>query len=128
VTNLTKAIADGGDIPALAEALRARDGRLRQITLQLTKPMVRQDREVLKAALELRSGQWREVLRSQHIAQARLVLQQLVDLPITIHNEPKPKWIAGVGRNGLAVGLICNVASPTGTANSCTLVFTGIAA
>jgi len=26
----------------------------------------------------------------------RLVLQHLVDLPIRIHNEPKPKWIARV--------------------------------
>jgi site-specific DNA recombinase len=113
VTNLTKAIAAGGDIPALAEALRARDSRLRQIAGLLAKPMARPDRDVLKAALELRSGQWREVLRSQHIAQARMVLQHLVDLPIRIHNQPKPKWIAGVRRNGLAVGLIQNLASPT---------------
>jgi hypothetical protein len=43
-----------------------------------------------------------------------MVLQHLIDLPIRIHNEPKPKWIAGVRRNGLAVVLIQNVVSPTG--------------
>jgi hypothetical protein len=64
--------------------------------------MVRQDRAVLKAALELRTGQWRDVLRGPHIPQARLVLQHLIDLPIRIHNEPPPKYIKKGSARGLA--------------------------
>lgn len=48
--------------------------------------------------------------------QARIVLQHLLDLPIRIHNEPKPKWMASARPEGLAVGLIQSVASPTGIA------------
>jgi hypothetical protein len=86
------------------------------------------DREVLRAALRLREGQWRDVLRSKHIAQARLVLQHLIDLPIKILNQPVPqyikksdtrgtenigKWAAPTRPGGLLVGLVQSVASPT---------------
>jgi hypothetical protein len=40
-----------------------------------------------------RVGEWRDVLRSKHIGQARLVLQHLMDLPIKILNQPIPKYI-----------------------------------
>ena len=114
--------------------MKERDGRPQALTAQLAKPVVMPDREVLRAALELRTGQWRDVLRGQHIAQARLVLQHLIDLPIKVHNEPvrnyikkdggrgagsarrfiNGKWVAAVRPNGLMVGLIQNLASPTG--------------
>jgi hypothetical protein len=73
------------------------------------------------------------VLRSQHIAQARVVLQHLLDLPIRIVPDPKldlvdtpgvlygdprqGKWIAAAKPEGLTVGLIQSVASPRGTSN-----------
>lgn len=112
IENLTKAIAAGGDIPALATALGERDRRLKVFDAQLAKPVVLPDREVLKAALELRKGQWRDLLRGPHVAQARLVLQHLIDLPVYVMNEPAPKWMTRTRPGGLLVGLVQSVASP----------------
>ena len=68
----------------------------------------------LKAALELRTADWRDILRGPDVAQARLVLQHLIDLPIKVINQPVPKWMTGVKPEGLMVG-IQSVAAPTGT-------------
>jgi hypothetical protein len=114
VENLTRAIALGHQIEALATALAERDKRLTTIKAQLAKPLSVPDRDVLRAALEARRADWREVLRGPHIAPARTVLQHLIELPIRVHNEPKPKWLAAARPEGLAVGLIQSVASPTG--------------
>ncbi len=113
IENLTKGIAAGGEIPALATALQERDRRLKVVTAELAKPTTAPDRETLKAALELRTADWREILRGPHVAQARLVLQHLIDLPIQVINQPVPKWMAAVKPGGLAVG-IQSVASPRG--------------
>ena len=72
------------------------------------------NRDALRAALALRAGQWKDILRSDHIDQARLVLQHLITLPIVFHNQPKPKWLTQTKPGGLTVGLIQSVASPTG--------------
>jgi len=119
VTNLAQAIAQRGDIPALADALKTARGdvRLRAIVAELAKPVVRSDRELLKAALELRSADWRDVLRGPHLAQARLVLQHVIELPIRIHNKPKPKWISAARPFGLGVGLT-ELGVPTTTTSS----------
>jgi len=93
IENLTKGIALGGDIPSLAKALTERDKALKSIDAKLAKPVVLPDRDVLKAALEFRKGEWRDVLRGRHVAQARLILQHLIDLPIRIPNAPAPKWM-----------------------------------
>jgi hypothetical protein len=114
VENLTRGIAQGGDIPALAVALSERDKRLKVVNAQLARPVHLPDREVLKAALELRTANWRDVLRGPHVAQARVVLQHLLDLPIRVHNEPMPKWMAAARPEGLLVGLVQSVASPAG--------------
>jgi hypothetical protein len=90
------------------------DKRLKVVAAQLAKPAIIPDREVLKAALELRTADWRNILRGPHVAPARVVLQHLVDLPIRVHNQPKPKWIAAARPEGLTVGLIQSMASPTG--------------
>jgi hypothetical protein len=68
----------------------------------------------LRNALERHAGQCRDILRSKHVEQGRMVLQHLIDLPIQVHNEPMPKWLAAARPEGLAVGLIQSVASPTG--------------
>lgn len=113
IGNLTAAIAAGGDIPSLAEALKARDRALRDIDAKLAAPVEMPDRDVLRAALELRTADWRGILRGPHVEQARLVLQHLLDLPIRgLFNEPKPKWVAAARPEGLAVGLVQSVASP----------------
>jgi hypothetical protein len=114
ITNLTIVAAEGGDIPAIAQALTERDRALKAIDAKLSKPVVHLDREVLKGALELRKGEWREVLRGPHVAQARLVLQHLIELPISIPNEPAPKWMTKTRPGGLLVGLVQSVASPAG--------------
>ena len=105
ISNLTVAIATGGDIPALAKALSERDRALKAIDAKLARVVVLPDRDALKAALELRSADWRKVLRGPHVAQARIVLQHLLDLPIRIHNAPEPKWMASARPEGLATGL-----------------------
>ena len=81
---------------------------------KLAKPVVMADRDVLKAALELGTADWRDILRGPHVQQARIVLQHLLDLPIGIHNQPKPKWIAAARPEGLMAGLVQSVASPPG--------------
>jgi len=94
ITNLTAAIAVGGDIPALVAELQKRDARLAVLDKQLAQPVDTPGRDVLRAALELRAGQWRDILRSRkYVAQARTVLQHLIELPLKISNEPKPKWM-----------------------------------
>ena len=131
IENLTKAIASGGDIPALAGALQERDKRRKVIAAQLAKPVSLPDRDLLRAALELRCADWREVLRGPHVQQARMVLQHLIEVPIKIVNTPPPayikkghtprgikqrsrKWVAAARPAGLMVGLVQSVASPTG--------------
>jgi hypothetical protein len=128
VSNLTKGIAAGGNIQSLTEALRIRDDRLRELQRQLARPVIIQDREVLKAALELRSADWRGILRGPHIEQARQVLRHLIDLlPIQIHNKPKPAWLAAANPAGLARGLgYSRVASPTGFEPKGNPVFEGV--
>ena len=103
IANLTAGIAAGGDIPALAKALSDRDKALKSIDAKLAKPVVLPDRDVLKAALEFRKGEWRDLLRGPHVAQGRLILQHLIELPIRIPNEPKPKWMARTRPGGLLV-------------------------
>jgi hypothetical protein len=139
IANLTKGIAAGGDIPALAEALSERDRSLKRIDATLAAPVAMLDRDALRAALELRRGEWRELLRGPHVQQGRLILQHLIELPIRVENEPIPKfmkrgdergqlkwkdgrwvnadeskWSAKTRPGGMLVGLIQNVASPTG--------------
>lgn len=93
ITNLTAVAAAGGDIPTIAKALSDRDKALKSLDAKLAKPVVLPDREVLKAALEFRKGEWRDLLRGPHVAQGRLILQHMIELPIRIPNEPKPKWM-----------------------------------
>jgi hypothetical protein len=112
-------------------ALSERNKRLRTLDAKLAKPVLIPDRDVLRAALQLRGGEWRDVLRSKHIAQARLVLQHLMELPIKILNQPIPKYIKkgdtrGTGKwavntrpGGMLVGLVQNVASPRGNPELC---------
>ena len=105
-----------------------RDRSLKSLDAKLSEPVVAPDRDVLTAALRLRGGQWRDVLREPHIAQARLVLQHLIELPLKIRwdeNHPPSyikkgdtrgtenigKWMTQTRPGGMLVGLIQNVAS-----------------
>ena len=117
VTNLTSALAIGGDIPALVQALRARDNALKALDARLARPAETPDREALRDALEQRRRDWRAVLRGQHVAPARLVLQHLLELPLRIMNEPAPRWVTQARPGGLLAG-IQNLASPRGCEDS----------
>jgi hypothetical protein len=101
VTNLTAAIAAGGNIPALVKLLTAKDKELKAVEAKLARPVLIPDRDALRDALERRAGQWRDILRSKHVEQGRMVLQHLIDLPIQVHNEPMPKWLAAARPEGL---------------------------
>jgi hypothetical protein len=122
IQRLTAAITNGADIPALVAALSERDKQLKAVSAKLARPVVEPlDREVLRAALKLREGQWKQVLRGPHIAQARLVLQHLIDLPIHVMNVPRPsylkagtqgteripRWEARTRPGALLTGLVC---------------------
>ena len=114
ITNLTIAIAQGGSIPELVKQLQDRDQRLKPLEAKLAKPLTLPDRDAMLESLMRRTAEWRAILRGPHVEQARVVLQHLIDLPLRVHNEPKPKWMA-VGRpEGLMVGLVQSVASPPG--------------
>ena len=113
ITNLTQAIALGGNIPAVVQLLKERDKRLKALDAILAKPPALPAREKLRAALEQRVEDWREVLRS-NTPQARMVLQQLVG-PITMpETTERPRWLAQPQPAGLLVGMVHGVASPTG--------------
>ena len=124
VTNLTAAIAAGGDIPALVSALASRDRRLKTLDKELARPVFAPERDELRAALQLRGAEWRGVLRSKHVEQARVVLQHLMDLPIRVINEPLPSyikrgdqrgiWKARTRPNGMLTGIVPKGTSPTG--------------
>lgn len=101
---------------------------MKALDVQLVKPVVMLDRDVLPAALELRREEWRDLLRGPHVAQARLILQHLIDLPIRIHNDPAPKWMTRTRPGGLLVRLVQSVASPAGSAKRWKTSFSGIAA
>ena len=119
IANLTAAIAAGGDIPALAKALAARDRRRTALDAKLARPAPeRPDRARLRAALALRGREWRATLRDRRYVQpARVVLQHLVQLPIEIDRVsfgPPPRWATQTRPGGLLVGLIQTGMSPTG--------------
>jgi hypothetical protein len=84
--------------------------------------------EELREALTQRASEWKATLRAEPKV-ARLLLRRLVE-PLRLHDESeRPEWIRGDA--ALKVGLLDglhHVASPAGTANSCNVKFTGIAA
>ena len=51
-----------------------------------------------------RADEWRQILRGQHMQQARMILQQLVELPLRVFNERQPKWLATGQPEGLGLG------------------------
>jgi site-specific DNA recombinase len=76
VTNLTTAIRMGGDLHSLVDELKATNVRLVSLRRRLD-PHEQIDREQLRAALEQRVDDWKQVLRA-HPAQARQVIAHLL--------------------------------------------------
>jgi hypothetical protein len=107
--------------------------KLARVEAQLARPMVTLDCDVLWTALEQRAEDWRGILRAPHLTQARMVLKQLVELPIRIELDPaivlkdtpgvlwgdprNGRWITTARPDGLLVGMDqSKLASPTVTA------------
>jgi hypothetical protein len=112
-----------GEIDFLGHHDHSRADQLKRLDAILAQPATLPEREVLRATLELRTADWREVLRGKHVQQARLVLQHLLELPIRIMNEPKPKlgdahasWRATRGntKSGVPTGIRTRVSALKG--------------
>ena len=85
--NLTVAIATGGDIPALAKALAERAKRMKDIDATLA-PRETPNVAELRAALEQRVSEWREVLR-KNPRQGRMILETLMG-PLELERPMDP--------------------------------------
>ena len=127
LTRLTTAVAAGGDVPALVEAIKAHEGQ--RVALERRLEALRRPPVTFDAALERRLqtavAEWRNVL-GRHVAQARQIVVKLLEGRLTFEPETRD------GRRGFrfhAVGTVAKlvtgvvpgelstlqtVASPTG--------------
>ena len=102
--------------------LKERERKLKQLEIRL-RPREEPTRDVLRAALEQRVTEWRRILRS-HTRQARMVLQQVMLGPLTVHFEAdererptnRPRWFGYPRPAGLLAGIstVHKVAYPAG--------------
>ena len=114
IENLTAAVAGGGgEIPQLVVMLKDRDKRLKNLDARLATRET-PDRERLLTALEHRAQDWRRVLREEHPRLSRIVLMQLMGPLEVHHSEQVPHWVAEPRPQGLLVGMVHELASPTG--------------
>lgn len=126
---LTAAIASGGDVPALVEAIRAQESRRKALERrleELRRPVATFD-PALEAKLRAAAGEWREVLGRQ-VPVARQIVQKLLAEKITFKPEERDgqlgfrfeatgtleRLIAGMVPGGLASGVFPAVIPPTG--------------
>ena len=101
IANFNEAVAEGGDIPSLVASLEQRERQLAEVDTQLAlAPREPPDRQELRSALTLRVNEWRDILRG-HIPQARRVLTELIELPITVNADPQPEWMTRLRAEGL---------------------------
>ena len=59
-----------GKLVELLRRATERDKALKSLDAKLATPVVLPNREVLKAALEFRKDEWRDLLRGPHVAQS----------------------------------------------------------
>ena len=125
LTRLTGAIATGGELPALLDAVQDRERRREALRRELellgaSEPVVL-DRAALRKNLESRLGDWRGLLR-RHTEQGQQILRRLLvgRLTFTPTEDETGRYYAfhGTGTLTKLVGGLVphNVASPTGTA------------
>src|SRR5262249_41154757 len=88
IGHLTEAVKLGGNIPVLVEELKQSSLRLRDIRC-LLEPREHEDRERLRAAMEQRVDEWREILRTSP-AQGRQVLKQVLGTIAILEAERVP--------------------------------------
>ena len=140
IGRLSTAIAKGGQLDALLEALAERERKrtlihaeLERLTLQAKLTSTERGELVEQARVQLKD--WRAHLR-QHVPQARQIISKLVKDRLSVTPEPR-NGVNGFRVTGAGEYLkFCEeistapqaVASPTGTAKGCNLIFSGIAA
>lgn len=113
IENLTRALAQGGDVAALVTGLRTREKQLKSLDAALARTRDEPDRDALRHALLQRVSDWKKVLHA-HPKQARMVLQQLVGEMHVHSNADRPQWIATPRVEGLLAGTVHRLASLTG--------------
>jgi hypothetical protein len=86
--SLRRAMELGADFEDIAPMLAERKSELRAIERRLAAVVNPPDRSALRAAIAHKVKEWRETLRSTHLAEARLILQQLVG-PIVVYEKRK---------------------------------------
>ena len=106
VANLTRGIATGHDIPALVEALRTRDVRLRELQRELAQPVIAQDRETFVRPSNggLPIGEKCSVDRILPRRGRFSTISSTCRVRIT--NEPVPAWLSAANPGKFARGLV----------------------
>jgi lipopolysaccharide biosynthesis regulator YciM len=90
LARLTAAVAAGGDVPALVDAIKVQDGQRRALERRLEalqRPPVAFDR-VLERRLRAAVDEWRDVLGRQ-VAQARQIVTKLLQNRLTFTPEKR---------------------------------------
>lgn len=118
IDNMVRSIAAGVPPQSLAPVIREKEKAIANIEAKLRVPApVRPNVEQLRAALEQRAETWRQDLRKEP-KMARALLRRLIG-PLEMKDiGPKPDFIveleAKTKPEGMLVGLVQDVASPTG--------------
>jgi site-specific DNA recombinase len=115
IRRLTAAIAAGGDLAPLVEALRERESRRQRVEQELKARSATFDRGKLRQALQRHAKDWRAMLR-RRAENARAILRKFVAERFVFTPNPAGGYLfKGEGD----LGLLLQMASPTGTNTSC---------
>ena len=125
IARLTSAVAQGGDLPSILDALTARQAERERVAATLAvKPVTPVSLATSKKEMRARLEQWREMLQRQ-LPQARQILKKLLVGPLLFTPEVgtfRTGWkISGQSRlDRLFAGtdFATSVASPTGLDSS----------
>lgn len=117
VSRLTKAVAQGGPLDSLVDALSAAERRqvaLRGELAEISKPKARPDGAKVRAELRSYLDDWRGLLRG-HVHQSQQILRRLIVGRLTFVPKGKHYEFRGVGTvRPLLGGVVPKLASPPG--------------
>jgi hypothetical protein len=126
---LTAAIAEGGELAPLVEALRTQEGRRQEIrsTLAAMKATPARKPAELRRQLERHLVDWRGLLRA-NVAQGQQILRRLVVGRLTFTPHPDGYLFTGTGTlKPMLGGLVQKGASPTGRVDLYQVKLRGVA-
>ncbi len=133
LARLTQAVAEGGSVPALVQAIRDQERRhqtIRAELAELDRPrVVPMKVSQLKDLLRAKAEEWQALLR-EHTPIARQMVRKLVEGRIVFTPEREARRYTFLATGTLAnffSGIVCPqaMASPTGTDHGCTLFAEG---